>query len=193
MPKSAARWTRRLIALLPLLFTAWAGAESQSASTDSATTASSIRVWLSAGGGAGRYFETAPAGVIRTSATVSVRRAVIFVRDVHAFEGIDGHTSFDETSVLAGYRSAGRYLYVIPAIGVSHAHWKDDLPCHFGSCQNLEAQGYELDSHALAYDLGLHAGRWIGGVSLNLGGVIGPPKLRLFTAVLSLQLGWFGR
>jgi hypothetical protein len=145
------------------------------------------RVWVAGGLGPADYFEASGAA-IRTSASLSYGRAVVMVRFLDAFDGIDGYTSTEGTGTLAGFRLGRRYLYAIPALGFGNLVWKDG----HGSCSAPCA--YRLEGKGLAYDLGLHATRLLGGVGLNASGFWGTaPHERVFALVLSPQLGWFGK
>jgi hypothetical protein len=178
-----------LIALLTCPPLAWA----QTSPDSTAKRSWPINLWLSGGLGPAGYYED-DGFALRASGTLSVGRFVVLVRDTDAFEGLDGYSSNEESAVLAGLRFGNRRRFLVPAIGISRAHWKDDAYCYNSFCSApLTELGYEREGRAFTYDLGFHLNYRILGVAVNAGGVVGPAKLGLRTMVISLEAGWFGR
>jgi hypothetical protein len=180
----------RVAGIAGLLFAAApASAKAQAASGDTVARtwrSGPLRLWLAGGLGPSSFFQASGAAA-RSSITVAYGRAVVFRRSLAAFDGIDGYLSTDETSLLAGYRSPGRHRYYILALGSASTIWQDG----HGYCASPCAFRYE--SNGVAYDLGVHATRMLGGFAVNVSGVVGPPKARVLAVVLSPELGWFGR
>ena len=180
--------------LLPAPKSSGAQTQTRTPDTTSATRLRHLtRFWVSGGIGSAGYYETGPGVSLRTSATLSFDRAVVMVRKSDSFEGIDGHTSLIETSVLAGMRFGRKSLYVIPALGVANAYWLDDYCTEHAFCTPSQAAQYESKGSGFAYDVGLHASKLLAGLAVNVGGIATPRKRRLFTTSVSLELGWFER
>ena len=153
------------------------------------------RIWLSGGLGPSGYHGTAGVA-LRASGTVSIDRAVAMYRKSVSFEGSDGHTDHGESSVLLGLRVGGKHAYLIPAIGLGDASWSDDYCTAHAQCTPDVAAQYKASGRVIAYDIGLHASKWVAGLGLNITGVTGvgaAEKLDLLALVLSVELGVFGR
>lgn len=177
----------RLTAALLLLLPCSTICRAQSAPSDSSWRDGPLRLWVAGGLGISSFFENSGAAV-RSAASVSYGRYVVAFRSTDAFDGIDGYYSTHEKSALLGYRFGGRHLYNIVAIGLANATWKDG----HGSCPNVPCQ-YRYDGRGFAYDFGFHATRMLGGVALNVSGVVAAPRVRVFAMTISPEVGWFGK
>jgi hypothetical protein len=171
--------------LLPL-------ADLRSQTTMTAPEPSPLLVWVSGGLGPATFMRTEGIA-LRAAVNTSYRRGVFMVRRTAAFEGIDGYASTDETAVLAGVRVGGSHFYIIPALGAGNTSWEDNGPCSFSTCTPTQALSYQGKSRALAFDIGLHASKWLFGFAINVSATTGPANGQLFTVALSPEIGWFGR
>jgi hypothetical protein len=149
-------------------------------------------IWLSGGFGPSSFYSSGGVSA-RASATLSVGGVVAMGRMTGSIEGVDGHVDHREKSVLAGLRLGGKNFYLIPAIGIGHALWTDDLCTAHITCTPAEAAQFEDEGRVVAYDISVHATKLVAGVGLSLTGVAGSDKKNLLALVLSLELGWFGR
>ena len=182
----------RLSVLCALLLghTFAAAAQTEPQAPPAVAPTSSIGFWVSGGLGSGDFHETS--GISgRASATLTLNQVAVMLRTTGSFEGIDGHTDHAETSLLFGGRFGGKYLFVIPAVGLGKARWADDhCTAHF-QCTPAEAAQYEDEGRVVAFDIGVHAARLVAGVALNITGVAGSTKRNLLAMVVSLELGAF--
>jgi hypothetical protein len=166
-------------------------AQDSTAATPAAQAPRPVLVWLSGGLGPA-YYRNSDAIALRGSVSFSYGRAVLVARATDAFDGIDGYTSTKESSVLGGLRVGGPHLYLITAVGAAKVRWEDNS-CSSFSCGPGVPPVDELDRMGMAYDVGVHLGKWIAGLAVNLSGVTGPSRGRLTAFTVSIELGWFGR
>ena len=92
-----------------------------------------IGFWVSLGAGPASFYQSSGAAALRASGTLWIDSLVFIGRGTASFVSIDGHESHDEAALLAGWRVGGRYLRVIPALGIARAHWENHGPCEFAS------------------------------------------------------------
>ena len=170
-----------------LCFAASTLVRAQSTTPDSSWRTGPLRLWVSGGLGPSKFFENSGAAV-RGAISISYGRYVAMVRDMDAFDGIDGYLSTEETSTLLGYRFGGRHRYRILAIGFGNSTWKDG----HGLCASVPC-AFRSEGRGLAYDLGFHATRSLGGIAVNFSGVLAAQRVRVFAVVISPELGWFGK
>src|SRR5438552_703800 len=87
------------------------------------------------------------------------------------------HSGHHERSLLVGARDAGsKRLFSTAAVGLSRVQWSNGC---MGPCESGTTTG-------VAWDLGAHANAFVPGLAMNVYGVFGPAKSRVFGATLSL-------
>lgn len=157
---------------------------------------SSTQGWISLGAGNSNFVLGSGVGA-RASGALSVNRFLGMVRGSAATTGSgcffgDGDcATASELSALFGLRTTGSKFFATGAVGVSGV-WSATrgLDESGPNCKNDSCNG--RSDAGVAYDFGLHAGKYIG-VAMHLSGTLGSAQSRFTILTMSLEVGSFGR